>query len=228
MKIDVRRKRQFIGILTGSGLGLLALIWLFLPANETDTMLGPMNTGHENLSCNECHIKAEGNLGQQVQTNISYLMGNRRAPVTFGLETVDNSKCQACHDRPNDRHPVHRFEEARFAEARKNIRPTQCASCHLEHSGARVTIPNPGYCVNCHQDTHMKNDPLDVPHSELVAQNRWNTCLQCHDFHGNHIYEVPKLMKDTFSMEIIKSYLKGGDSPYTANKKYRPKQSIYK
>jgi hypothetical protein len=74
----------------------------------------------------------------------------------------------------------------------------------------------------------MKNDPLDVPHSELVAQNRWNTCLQCHDFHGNHIYEVPKLMKDTFSMEIIKSYLKGGDSPYTANKKYRPKQSIYK
>jgi hypothetical protein len=228
MKIDPRRKRQFYGIIIGLVLGISIVVVLFMPKYESCTMPGAMNTGHENLSCNECHTPAKGTPGQQIQTNISYLFGMRKTPVTFGLENVDNVKCKACHDRPNDRHPVHRFEEPRFAAARKNIRPTECISCHREHNSVRVTIGNPGYCVNCHKDTKLKNDPLDIPHHELISRSEWNTCLQCHDFHGNHTYKTANLMKDTIALETILRYLKGGPSPYGDKKKYVAKKSILK
>ena len=227
MNINPRRKRQFYGLVTGTVFGSFLIVWLNLPSNEKYTMLGPMNTGHESLVCNECHTPARGTPGQQIQTNINYLFGKRKSPVTFGLENVDNEKCLACHERPNDRHPVHRFEEPRFADARKNIMPTQCASCHNEHHGVRITIQNSGFCINCHKDTKLNNDPLDVPHHELIAQNMWTTCLQCHDFHGNHIYNVAERMLDTIPIQVIRNYFNGGDSPYTKNKKYEPKRSIH-
>lgn len=96
---------------------------------------GDFNTGHENLTCNECHESADGTIRQQIQSNISYLLGNRETLAVFNLQSPDNKDCLACHNREDDKHPVYRFNEPRFIEARKAIQPQKCVSCHLEHTG---------------------------------------------------------------------------------------------
>lgn len=224
MKISRRRKRQVIGALVGFVATCIAYVWLSLPQNEALVSLGPMNTGHENLECIDCHTPARGNAFQQIEANFYHLIGQRDHPVQFGTKNVDTRKCQGCHDRPNDRHPVHRFKEPRFDDARKNIKITECETCHLEHNGVRLTINRSIFCVNCHSDLELKNDPLDVSHEELIAAEEWETCLQCHDFHGNHIMKTADQMKDTIPMAKVRAYFEGEASPYSDTKKYLPKE----
>lgn len=216
------RKRQYIGSLIGIGVGLLIFIILPLKSSEEFLSLGPMNTGHEGLSCNACHTDAKGNMLQQIQANIAYTFGGRKKAVDFGTENVDNNKCLQCHDRPNDRHPTHRFLEPKFKDAIAKINATECETCHREHNETRVVLPNGNFCVNCHYDLEVKNDPIDVPHSQLIANKQWSTCLQCHDFHGNHIYAVSEKIKDTISLKKIQDYLSGGKDPFSDKKKYLP------
>lgn len=216
------RKRQQIGSLIGIGIGLVIFIVLPLKASEDFLSLGPLNTGHEGLSCNACHTEAKGNLMQQLQTNISYTFGARKKSVDFGTENVDTKKCLECHDRPNDRHPTHRFLEPKYKDAIKVINATQCETCHREHNDTRVVLPDGNFCVNCHYDLEVTNDPIDTPHSELIANEQWSTCLQCHDFHGNHVYKAPEKMKDTIQLKKIQAYLKGGKDPFADKKKYMP------
>lgn len=195
---------------------------LSLPSNEKLLSRGEMNIGHDDLSCESCHTPARGNVFQQLQANIMFTLGMRKTSVSFGTEDVDTKKCLECHDRENDRHPLHRFEEPRFLQARTNLNVTECESCHLEHKGSRITQANIGYCVNCHEDTKLNNDPLEVRHDQLIEQGMWSTCLQCHDFHGNHVYNVPHSMSDTLALSTIREYLKGGISPYSDLKKFYP------
>ena len=216
------RKRQYIGSLIGISIGIVIYIVLPLKQSETFLSLGPLNTGHEGLSCEACHTDAKGNLWQQLQSNISYTFGMRKSQADFGTENVDNKKCLECHDRPNDRHPTHRFLEPRFKEAVANINATQCETCHREHNDTRVVLQNANFCMNCHYDLEVKNDPIDVPHDVLVAQKQWSTCLQCHDFHGNHVYQVVIKMKDTIPLEKIRNYLQGGIDPFSDKKTHQP------
>ena len=216
------RKRQHIGSLIGIGIGII--VYLLLPLKQTESFLslGPANTGHENLSCNTCHTDAKGNLWQQIQSNVAFAVGARKKSVDFGTENVDTKKCLACHDRPNDRHPTHRFLEPKFKEAIAKINATQCETCHREHNDTRIVLEDAAFCVNCHYDLEVKNDPIDVPHEQLIAEEQWSTCLQCHDFHGNHIYQVATKMKDTIPLQKIDTYLKGGKDPFSKKKKHLP------
>lgn len=219
-EINPLRKRQFIGTCIGVALGLLIFILLPLKSNEEYRSIGPMNAGHEEFSCNTCHSDAEGNLWQQVQTNMQYGMGLRENGTDFGTIDVETQKCLACHDRDNDRHPTHRFLEPKFRKAVAKIDATNCNTCHSEHHGKRVTIKKTNYCMNCHEDLTVKNDPLDVSHVKLIQDKAWGTCLQCHDFHGNHEYKVPNKMADTISTEHLKTYFEGGKDIYSENKKF--------
>lgn len=216
------RKRQYIGSLIGIAIGLVIFIILPLKQSEDFLSLGPMNTGHEGLSCNACHTDAKGNLVQQIQSNLAFAVGLRKTEVDFGTENVDNKKCLECHDRPNDRHPTHRFLETRFKEAVANIDATQCETCHREHNDTRIVLKDASFCVNCHYDLEVKNDPVDIPHEKLIAEEQWSTCLQCHDFHGNHIYQVAENIKDTIPIQKIQEYLKGGEDPFSTKKKHLP------
>ncbi len=226
MKISRKRKRQWIGL----GLGLLitasTFVILTLKPNEQLRSLGPMNTGHENLSCESCHTPAKGNAFQQIQANIMYTFGMRKTKADFGTKNVDTKKCLECHTRENDRHPMHRFTEPRFADARKKLGAEtgkiECESCHTEHNGVRITQTNIGYCENCHTDTKLNNDPLEISHEELIQKERWTTCLQCHDFHGNHVFHAAASMKDTIPQTVVRAYFDGGKTPYAAIKKYYP------
>lgn len=202
---------------------LIALSFILValhPKNEPFFAKGKCNIGHENLACSDCHESSIGTIRQQLQTNAKSMFGLESGSIYFGKKPVSNTQCLKCHERPNDRHPTHRFMEPRFKEARAIISPENCISCHTEHNDKRITQESIAYCKNCHQDIEIANDPLDIKHQDLIQTHKWNTCLQCHDYHGNHIMEVPTKMKDTISLKIIKEYYSGGEDPYSEIKEF--------
>lgn len=201
-------------------LSFFMLLFFLNPKNESYLAKGDFNTGHENLNCVDCHKSAPGIIRQQLQKNARSFLSLDHSYAHFGTLEVSNVECLNCHNRPNDIHPTHRFLEPRFASARKEIQPQNCVSCHSEHTGKRVTIGQTDFCINCHQDIKINNDPLDIKHEDLISTNQWNTCLQCHDFHGNHLFEIASKMKDTIPLHRIETYFDGGKDPYGEIKKY--------
>lgn len=218
------RGKQNRAYLAGLCLGLLALALFWSPGGEKLHARGPMNSGHENLKCADCHRDAPGSPRQQIQANLRFALGQRDKPADFGHRPVGNEACLDCHERPNDRHPVYRFLEPRFSKARESLGPHLCASCHAEHSGKRVTRAEISYCVNCHKDTKLRKDPLDVSHERLIALRRWESCLGCHDFHGNHRIKPPKAADKTVAAEKIRAYFDGGLSPYGEERYHKAKR----
>ena len=195
-------------------------LWSYPPAVGFKA-LGPMNTSHEELACNACHKEAPGTMRQQLGHNARSLFGMHAAEmVPVGLAPVDNAVCQDCHERPNDRHPVSRFMETRFAEQRETLGPHECNNCHGEHRDERVAMVEPGFCVNCHQDTEVMYDNAVPSHAELIEQDAWETCLQCHDFHGNHLHEAPTRLSEGIPQRTILDYLRGGTDPYGTDKTF--------
>jgi len=220
LKIGALRQRQVIGILSGTLIGILICILLTNETNEEYLSIGPMNVGHGAFSCITCHSAANGNLWQQLQSNLQYSIGLRENSAEFGTVDVDTKKCLACHDRDNDRHPTHRFLEPKFRDAVKKINTTDCITCHSEHQNKRITIKNTNYCMRCHEDLTIENDPLDISHENLILNKEWQTCLQCHDFHGNHEYRIQEKLQDTIPLKVLKEYFDGGENPYGSKKKF--------
>ena len=215
-----KRLRQNLGLVIGISLGGVALIVLLLPDQEALHARGPMTRGHEEIRCENCHRPARGTLRQQIQANARHLIGLRESPADFGLSPAGNRECLACHERPNERHPVFRFNEPRFREARSALHPESCISCHLEHRGVLVTIEDTDYCRHCHEDTRLKKDPVDVSHETLIETEQWDSCLGCHDFHGNHEMELAQSLQDAIEPERIRDYFNGSRSPYAEERKY--------
>lgn len=222
MRVKLRRIRlqhwRLVGLFAGVALALLLLGLLTFPEQSRQVARGPMNTGHEELSCQSCHTPVEGTAAQQVSSQVYHWLGLRETAIGFGSHDVDSQDCLGCHERPEDRHPVSRFLEPRFAEARQHIKAQHCITCHTEHQGKRVTLDTIGYCTHCHQDTELRNDPIYPTHGELVRSASWNTCLQCHDFHGNHKMTTPHDIADGVSEQRVWDYFHGGPSPYSSEK----------
>ena len=232
------RRRQNLGVAFGLLAGVLLVVWLCIPGNARLHAPGVMNIGHEKLQCEECHLPGNGSLRQKIQANMRYLLGERNSAVPLGFLPVTNEDCLECHERPNERHPVFRFYEPRFKKARAEIGAQYCISCHREHSGVRVTA-DLGFCSVCHQRLDLKNDPLRgslaskniratqntlTSHKKLVQAKRWQTCLGCHDFHGNHRMQTADSMEKLIKPQEISSYFNGAKSPYSQNKYHKAKQ----
>lgn len=220
------RRLQLLAYWLGALLGLLSLGLLMLPANDKLHALGVMNSGHDTLHCDACHQDAPGSTRQQIQANVNYLLGRRDVAADFGHLAVTNGSCLYCHERSNDRHPVYRFLEPRFSKARAILHPEQCVSCHTEHKGLRVTLTEIGYCVNCHKNTRLRKDSLDITHEQLIALKRWDSCLGCHDFHGNHLIKAPKLLAQMIPPEKVRAYFQGGVSPYGDDVRFKAKKEV--
>ena len=77
-----------------------------------------------------------------------------------------------------------------------------------------AALPPVSYTHLCHADTKVKDDPATPTHAALIRDKRWDTCLGCHDFHGNHHFKPPRDLKDAISPDVIATYLKTGPSPY--------------
>ena len=223
MSSPPERPIKIAAYVIGALLILCALAVLLLPRFEHLYAKSPANTGHDKLACADCHVKAPGDARQQIQAKVQHWLGNRAEDAAFGHAPVGNAQCTTCHARDQDAHPVHRFLEPRFAEARAELGAQNCVSCHREHKGVRVTMPPPA-CKSCHQDLELKNEPLDVSHKQLVATQQWGTCLGCHDYHGNHKRVTQKRMSEAYSTSAIIEYLNGGPSPYGRELKFPTKK----
>ncbi|MFZ8836466.1 MAG: 2Fe-2S iron-sulfur cluster-binding protein [Flavobacteriales bacterium] len=205
-------------------LGLVFIGLLNVPPGLGLSSHGPMNVGHENLSCQSCHVEAPGSMRQQLGHNFRKILSMHDEDwVAMGYAEVGNAQCQSCHQRPNDRHPVSRFEELRFASQRASLGPHRCVNCHGEHQGVRIGNVESGFCSECHSDLAVKNDPIKPLHVTLVDSGEWDTCLRCHDFHGNHIREVPIELSNGLRAYEIQKYFKGGADPYGDSKMHQAK-----
>jgi hypothetical protein len=204
------RKRVYAVAL---GAPMLALVILLLPGRERLRAAGPANTGHAELACVQCHTPAEGTVRQQVQANLRHLVGSRASGADFLHKPVRNLDCVACHENEDDRHPAYRFNEPRFAEVRATLAPQNCVSCHTEHTGRRVTA-EATVCSNCHQDMEIREDPIQPTHAELVEKKEWKSCLSCHDYHGNHVRDTPRLLSEAIDASRVQEYLAGGEKIY--------------
>ena len=212
---------RYAGLAVGVGLGLGVVGVASFPERSSLTAAGPMNTGHEGLACRECHTPAPGTAAQQVSSNIHYWLGLRRTAFGFGSRKVGSADCLACHEREGDLHPISRFLEPRFAEARRSIPAHECLACHTEHEGKRVTLGEIGYCRLCHQDIELADDPIGPAHAELARAGSWNLCLRCHDFHGNHLRTTPDRLEEGITEEQVRGYFAGRPSPYSADRAAR-------
>lgn len=206
------RNPRRTGYVLGSGLMLASLTALVTNQESSWTAKGPMNAGHEDLSCASCHDETQGSLRQQVQANVSHILGRRDSVVWVGRQPVTNQVCLDCHPVPDDRHPTFRFFEPRFADAREEVGAHRCNACHQEHQGRRVARGD--FCGACHEDIELSADPIDPSHRQLAADDRWSSCLGCHDFHGNHDHRPQQSFAERFGTEPIEAYLEGGPSPY--------------
>ena len=163
---------RYVGAVIGVVLGLALVGFLVFPERSALVAKGPMNTGHEGLACQECHTTVRGSAAQQLSSNVYHWLGLRESTIGFGSEDVESAACLDCHERPDDRHPISRFFEPRFAEVRKDLAAHMCVTCHTEHQGVRVTQPTIGFCTYCHQDTSLEDDPISPTHAELVRNSR--------------------------------------------------------
>jgi hypothetical protein len=172
--------------------------------------------GHAQLQCASCHVETTASLRQTLQAKAGHALGWRRTGAVLGTQPVTSATCLQCHANPDDRHPPNRFLEPRFEQARAETGAQLCVSCHREHSAARVTVPSAGYCVSCHADLKVKNERSSPSHALLVQNRQWSTCLQCHDYHGNHKWRTPLRLQDANALDAIDKYLAGGPPPYGA------------
>jgi len=217
-------RRRAIGFLVGITLSVVALTILLVPQNSWMISAGTMNSGHEKLVCEKCHRAAQGTIRQQLQANVQYLLANRDKSVYIKRLPVSNDDCLVCHRRPKDNHPVFRFFEPRFKEARQKIQPQYCNSCHKEHSGKRVTM-DPTSCVVCHEKLTLKKDSVDVSHKTIIKHKRWDTCMGCHDFHGNHKMKLKTKILQMLPQKRIVAYFDGKSSPYSTEKRFKAKET---
>ena len=216
---STERPLKRVAYVLGVAVAAAALAAAVMPQLARFHAKGPANTGHAALACTDCHKEAPGTARQQLQAKVQFWVGGRERDAAFGHERVGNEQCATCHAREQDSHPVHRFLEPRFAEARAKLGAESCVSCHREHTGVRVTMPATA-CATCHQELDLKREPLDIPHRQLVARQEWQTCLGCHDFHGNHKRTTQTRVDDAYPPSAVRDYLAGGPSPFGRDMKY--------
>lgn len=215
LKTNSGRKRSIRKLAYAAGLAAAMLpLWLLNPAMADFVPNAAHSPGHADFACADCHTEAPGTFRQQVQAKTKRLLGMREDDIDFGMRRVDNAVCVDCHANPDDRHPAHRFLEPRFEAARTSLAPQECVSCHREHTGTRLSQTNTAFCATCHGDMKVKDDRTRPTHAALVRGARWETCLTCHDFHGNHAYDPPTDLKNALAPGAVNAYFGSGKSPY--------------
>jgi len=201
------------GYRAGVLIGAAALVlFSFLPDGQV-LAKGPANPGHGALECADCHDSAPGTVRQQVQAAVAFGLGLREAPPLVGRLPVSSGVCLDCHERERDVHPTRDFVEPKYLDEREEIAAHECLTCHKEHSGRHVA--NTGqYCYACHQNQGLIENPIQPTHPALVASERWDTCLRCHDYHGNHEWVEPRTLEDAIDGRSVLRHLDSGAPLY--------------
>ena len=54
----------------------------------------------------------------------------------------------------------------------------------------------------------------------LIDAGEWDSCMGCHDFHGNHLMTTREKLSEVIPPGQILAYFRGGVSPYSPDKKF--------
>lgn len=174
---------------------------------------GPANPGHGALECADGHEAAPGAVRQQVQAAVAFGLGLRETAPAIGRLPMTNRICLDCHEREDDQHPTHVFSQPKYSDEREEIPAHLCITCHREHSGRHVE--NTGqFCVTCHSGMEAREDPIAPTHAALAADERWDTCLRCHEFHGNHLRVTPGTLEASLGGREMLCHLDSGTPQY--------------
>lgn len=220
--LDLGRGRWLAVATFGIGVALVGLL-LGLPNYARSVVPGHMVPGHEGVACVKCHVPAPGSMRQQVQANVMHWVGLRGSGASFGHEPVASASCSGCHAREDDRHPTFRFREPRFTAVNKTLDARNCLTCHSEHKAERVS--NDGtFCAACHDGMKARKEVIQPTHADLSATKRWDTCLTCHDFHGNHPVKAPHRFEQAHDLAAVRAYLGSGADPYSPRKKHEARK----
>ena len=203
-------------------MALLATAVLTRPEAMTLLSHGPIQKGHTEVACSGCHEDSVGTIRQQTQANLRHLVGLRSTPADFGFAPVTSEQCVACHERPNDRHPIYRFREPRFSEAIAQVEATSCLGCHTEHTPTGRDRTDILHRLSQGSGTEIRSG---CPHVTLIAEDRWGTCMGCHDFHGNHARKAQTTLALAYDPDDIRAYLQQAPGPYGTDKSYPAKTS---
>ena len=208
-----RRARRRVGYRIGATVGAVFLAVFSWGDDGQVLAKGPANPGHGALECADCHDSAPGTVRQQVQAAVAFGLGLRETAPAIGRLPVTNRICLDCHEREEDHHPTHVFTQPKYADEREEIAAHLCITCHREHSGRHVE--NTGqFCATCHSGMEVREDRMTPTHAALAAEERWDTCLRCHDFHGNHHHEWPESLEEAFGGREVLRHLDSGTPMY--------------
>ena len=103
---------------------------------------------------------------------------------------MESSACLDCHEHPDDWHPISQFLEPRFPEEWERIKAHMSVTCNAECRGVRVTQATVGYYTHCHQDV-LWQTTVFYPPRVSGEWRAWPARLQCHSFHGSHVWKTP-------------------------------------
>lgn len=152
---------------------------LFQGEDKTSFMPGPLSNGHYQLTekCEICHTDAFGGEKETAE--------------------VLQAACIKCHGddrkKPQDSHPLTKFEDPRNADRLEKINALMCVSCHTEHR-QEITLKDGltqplDVCFNCHEDiAEDRPTHKDMP---------FDTCKDsgCHNYHNNRALYTKFLLK---------------------------------
>ncbi|WP_455217458.1 cytochrome c3 family protein [Kaarinaea lacus] len=160
-------------------IGLYLANTLLEGEDKTSFMPGPLTNGHHQLTekCDACHTDAFGGEKDTAE--------------------VLQAACIKCHGddrkKPQDSHPITKFEDPRNADRLEKINALKCVTCHTEHR-LEITLKDGltqplDVCFNCHQKI-AKDRPT---HKDMP----FDTCKDsgCHNYHNNRALYTKFLLK---------------------------------
>ena len=201
-------------LMAGIFVTVLSVAAMTSPSTEQFLSPGGDNEMHEGMACDQCHETAEGTIRQQVQANVYHWLGSRQHGADFLTQPVESADCEACHPMKENFHPQQKLRKSKYYELDTMLGIRECSGCHDHHSSS-VMQHAMTLCMHCHEVWGKKPDTTTPTHVELIAQGRWETCLQCHEFHGGHQREKIFLLEDAHKVDTIQNSLHGKSAdPY--------------
>ena len=175
-----------------------------------------MNTGHDTSPASRVTCRAPGSVRQQLQA-IARALGRGR-PAARSTSASAPSPTRSA--RPATTAPtMSPGVPLPRAALRRGPRGDPSRAMHVvpprARRRARDRSPTEPTAATATRDLDVKNgSPRRLaPHAR--RGQRWDTCLGCHDFHGNHgLSHRPARRRDRPA--AIQTYLDGGPSPYPA------------
>ena len=179
-----------------------------------------MNAGHEGLACWECRRPVLGATGQFRRLPLAGPPEVR--PSASGPRTsTARSAWNATGARTTGIPPPASWNRALLSSG-STSRCARASRATRSTTGCGSRKPDWLLHPTATKAPRSRTIPISPRHEELVTREPWNACLQCRDFHGNHVWITPVSLHAGVPEPQIWSYFAGALAPGTTSTWSRP------